>query len=446
MARVFALDEEHCDQHLRSALQNSLRVYDECVALPQANKSSESGSFKNVVMNLNGQECNLNPDIFSPNWFSGVSGVVIQTKEAEEIINDPVRRAKAVKDLANAIPSELSKVDESVGPELECTPDDRDLKPWNCGFDSPGCCVGLYSTIQSRNTDPNNMGTARPHKVYFLICKAGGGIAAQTFHSRLSASLKKGRTLEEALAEGNVPGAQALRRVGTAAQRNRGRILCLAAEALGLHVIDTLNDTACPMEHAYRVAVCSINVTTNSIRKTNPHSPISTFQYFSGCVDAQSSQGVLSCSNVAEGFLLFTDQNGEYKINVKNEAFNSVPFSSVRIKSNRDVVMEAAEKMKTSKDKNEPNLARHADSEWIKKRFMWKSRDFGLDVEPPCLLGTYKSETFSSVWSRELGLSNCRAVRLIPEVVCIAATEPAKLRAASRHVHGREAKQNAIRR
>jgi hypothetical protein len=108
--------------------------------------------------------------------------------------------------------------------------------------------------------------------------------------------------------------------------------------------------------------------------------------------------------------------------------------------------MEAAEKMKTSKDKNEPNLARHADSEWIKKRFMWKSRDFGLDVEPPCLLGTYKSETFSSVWSRVLGLSNCRAVRLIPEVVCIAATEPAKLRAASRHVHGREAKQNAIRR
>lgn len=437
MARVFALDEQHCDQQLRSALQIGLRVYDECVALPQASKSSESGSFKNVVMNLNGQEANLNPDIFSPNWFSGISGIIIPTKEAKEIINDPVRRAKAVRDLANAIPSELSSVDESVGPELECTADDRDLKPWNCGFDSPGCCVGLYSTIQSHNTDSNNIGTARPHEVYFLMCKAGGGIAAQTFHSRLSSALKKGRSLEEALADGNIPGAQSLRRVGMAAQRNRGRILCLAAEALGLHVIDTLNDTACPVEHAYRVAVCSINITTNSIRKTNPHSPVSSFQYFSGCVDAQSSQGVLSCSNVAEGFLLFTDANGEYKINVKNEAFNSVPFSSVRIKSNRDIVMEVADKMKEYKAKHGSLLSLHVDSEWIRERFSWKSREFGLDLEPPCILGTHRSETFSSVWSRELGLSNCRAVRLSPEVVCIAATEPAKLRAAARHVIGR---------
>lgn len=444
MAQVFGLQDDHCDPLLRQSLQQSLRVYDECVVLPQAHQSSESGAFKNIVVGLNGSENGLNPDIFSPNWFSGISGIEIPAREAEMLLRDPVKRAAALKTLADAIPTEFGEADTIVGPELECDEHDRDLNDWNPGFDSPGCCVGLYSASQYKNPDPSKTGISRPHKIYYLICKAGAGIAAQTFHSRISASLKKGLSLEEALSDGNSPGAQALRRVSLGAQRNRARILCLAADALGLHSIDTLNDTACPVNKSYRVAVTSLNVVTNSIQKIESNlssynsSITSKYQYFGGCVDSQTSQGVVSASNVAEGFLLFSDSENGCKINVKNGAFNAVPFSSIRIKSNRDAVMECANHMKdlTCGDASQAETSTHVDREWIQNRFSWTGRDFGIQMEPPALLGTYDSESFSTQWCRELGLSKCRPVRLEPEIVSISATEPAKLRAAAKHVLG----------
>ena len=292
MARVFALDEEHCDADLRSSLQTSLRVYDECVALPQAHKSVESGAFKNVVLNLNGAERELNPDVFSINWFAGVSGIEIPVSQAEEILNDPIKKQAALEALAAAIPSEMAEQAVCIGPELECTKDDRDLQDWICGFDSPGCCVGLYSASHSKSPDSTRCGISRPHNTYFLICKAGGGLAAQTFHSRLSASLKKGVTLDQALSEGGSPGAQSLRRVSMASQRNRGRILCLAAEALGFRNIDTIGDMGCCEQKACRVAVTNLNITTNSIQKIHQNGASVSYQYFAGAVDSQASQGM----------------------------------------------------------------------------------------------------------------------------------------------------------
>lgn len=436
MARVFALDNEHCDVALRSLLQNALRVHDECVALPQAHRSIESGAFKNVVLNLNGNEADLSADIFSTNWFSGVSGVEVSASAAESILKDPIKRKEALQKLANAIPTELGGDDVTIGPELEGTDDDRDVNDWVAGFDSPSCCVGLYSAMQSKSTDPTKPGISRSHPVYFLVCKAGGGLSAQTFHSRLSTALKKGLTLDQALAEGSNPGAQALRRVSTAAQRNRGRILVLAAEVLGLHEIDTLADMSCSPEKACRVAVTNLNVVYNSISRCTNGGGTSTYQYFAGCVDSGSSQGVLSASNVAEGFLLFFDETASCKLSVKNQACSAVPFSSVRLQSNKQAVLQAAEDLKNERTKHPSKNSVHADSRWIVERFGWRGRDFGIDIEPPPLLGTYEAESFSTVWLRELGLSNCRFVRLQPEVVAISATEPAKLRAASRHVLG----------
>jgi len=440
MARVFALDGEHCDLALRQSLQNGLRIYDECVALPQAHRSVESGAFKNSVFNLSGQEADLNPDIFSSNWFSGVSAIIIPTEEAEAILSNASKRKQALEALSAAIPSEFGNTECCIGPELECTPDDRDLKDWVPGFDSPGCCVGIYSASQSKSPDMSKSGISRSHRIYMLVCKAGGGLAAQRFHYRLSGSLKKGMSLDEALAEGNSPGAQALRRVGTAAQRNRGRILCMAADALGLHGVDTLNDMGCPEDKAYRVAVCNLNVVTNSIQRVSSHSASgggSSYQYFAGCVDTCSSQGVITASNAAEGFVLFSDQEGSFKVSVKNSACNAVPFSSVRIHANKDLVTKAADALKTMHSKDANAMSAHVDRKWISQRFAWNGRKFGVDIEPPVLLGSYASETFTSVWARELGLSNCRAIRLEPEIVCLSATEPAKLRAAARHVLGR---------
>lgn len=453
MARVFALDETHCEAALRTSLQGTLRVYDECVSLPQGHRSKETGAFKNVVLNLSATEPELNGDVFSPAWFSGVSAVRVSTQAAEKLLNkDPQKRAKALRDLADAVPSEMEMRSGTVGPELDCSADDRDLKGWQCGFDSPSCCVGLYSAEHSRSATSSKPGLSRMHKVYFLVCKAGGGIAAQTFHSRLCSSLKKGMSLDEALAEGNSPGAQALRRVNLAAQRNRGRILALAANVLGLHEVDTLTDTACALGEKYRVAVTDVNVVTNSLRKaTGSHSALnSTYHYYCGCVDTSASQGVVCASNAAEGFVIFANPDGTFKVQVKNDAFNAVPFSSVRIESNKDVIMQDAMVKKEAKKKAEQAGGggeggqvqveeEHPDREWIKERFAWKARQVSgnLDMIPPPLLGTFAPENFSHLWARELGLSSCKSIRMQPELVALSGTEPAKLRAAAKHVEGK---------
>lgn len=430
MARVFGLDEEHCTAQLRQALQNNLRLYDECIVLPQAHRSSESGGFKNVALRLSGTEADLSPEVFSPNWFGGVSAAIVDSKIAEQLLKDPAKRAAALKRLAAAVPSEMESSDVTVGPELDGDPHDRDIKTWVCGFDGPGCCVGLYSAAQSKAPEVGMQGLNRSHHVYFLVCKAGGGIAAQTFHARICAALGKGQSLDECLANGNEPGAQALRRVGMAAQRNRGRILVLAAEALGFHTIDTIGDNASPEGNQYRVAVTQLNVHTNVLRKLDESSGSGTYHYAAGCIDVTTSHGLIASSNVSEGFVMFTDSDGGYRINLKNGAHNTVPFATVRLQGNRDIVMKAADLHKKSGSRA------HPDSEWIRERFAWKAKNFGIDMEPPPLWGSHASEEFVTAWGREIGVSNCKVVRLQPEMVAIAATEPAKLRAAAKHVNG----------
>ena len=412
---------------MKSALGASLRVYDEAVVLPQAHRSTESGGFKGVAMKLSGTEGELSAEVFSPNWFSGVSAVAVPSNIAEPLLKDPRKRAAALKAIVQAIPSEMEGADVQVGPSLDGDEHDRDTCDWHAGFDSPGCCVGLYSAQQSRSPDATVQGMHRIHNTYFLVCKAGGGLAAQTFHSRLVAALGQGLSLDEALKQGNSPGQQGLRRVSLAAQRNRARILEMAARAIGYHAIDTISDNAARAGSQNRMAVTTLNVQTNVLREN----PAGGWHYAAGCVDSSTSQGLLASSNPHEGFVVFTDSMAGYKINLRNPAYNCLPFSSMRLNNNRDAVMTAADKHKKALN---GNSAAHPDAAWVRERFGWKAKALGVDIEPPPLWGTYSSEEFITAWGRELGIASCRVMRLQPEVVAIAAVEPAKLRAAARHV------------
>eukprot|EP00966_Prymnesium_polylepis_P203653 4718203-Prymnesium_polylepis.1 len=151
MAKIVSLSE--IDPKLRQNLSSLLRVCDEAVVLPQAARSTESGSFKNVVLRLNGAEGGLSTEIFSPNWFVGVSLVPVPNDKAEALISSATKRKSILQKLAAAIPSEMADSQLQVGPEVECDDQDRDLHPWVAGFDSPGCCAGLYSALQNREPE-----------------------------------------------------------------------------------------------------------------------------------------------------------------------------------------------------------------------------------------------------------------------------------------------------
>eukprot|EP00966_Prymnesium_polylepis_P233870 5409586-Prymnesium_polylepis.2 len=140
----------------------------------------------------------------------GVSLVPVPNEKAELLLSSTAKRKLMLKKLADSIESEMADAQLQVGPDIECDEQDRDVKPWTEGFDAPGRFAGLYSALQSREPEATKSGKSRVHRSYFLLCNAGAGAAGQTFHARLSAALKQGATLDEALSEGGNPGARAI--------------------------------------------------------------------------------------------------------------------------------------------------------------------------------------------------------------------------------------------
>jgi len=432
MARIVALDD--LDLKLRQHLGNVLRLVDEAVVLPQSHRSSESGSVKNVVMRLSGSEPGIVEETFSPNWFAGMSIIKIPNEKAEALLSDEHKRRGSLKALADAIPSEMKDSQLEVGPELDGDEQDRDTKSWQAGLDGPGCCVGLYSAIQSRAPGDFQAGMSRMHTSYYLVCKAGSGVTGQTFHARLVAALKQGKTLDECLSDEGSPGMRALRRVSIAAKRNRGRILSMAADALGLYgLLDTIGDNSSPPCSPYRIAVPTVDVCYNALTSVELPGGRTVWQYSSGCVDSAVSHGLVTSSNVAEGFVMFVGNEGDLKVTIHNDAYSCIPFSTERLMNNRDTLFKAVDAHKSVK---RSGGKAHPDSAWVEKRFSWSAKEFAgnVDIEPPGIWGSHDREDWISDWSRELGMSRVTPVRLHPELVVLSAIEPGKLRVAAKAV------------
>ena len=421
MARLLGLEE--ISTSLKHALGSVLRLCDEATVLPSASRSSETGAFKNVAMKLSGSDAGVSPDVFSPAWFSGVTLVAVPAEVAEPLLRDPGKRAAALKRLVAAIPSEMADAEVQVGPELDGDESDRDKAGWVAGFDGPSCTVGLFSARQSRAPEAGCR-HARALGVFSGV-QGGGGTAAATFHARLT-SAPAGQDARRGAGERSEPGPAALRRVASAAQRNRARILATAATAIGFHTLDTISDNAAAPSAPAPGAIPLVDVSVNVLRKLSE--PRSTWQYSAGCVDACVSQGLLTASNVAEGLVVFTLPNDEFKLNLRNEAMHCIPFSTPRLQSSREVLAKAVDAHRRGEG--------HPDAAFVAERFGWKSKALGqrVEVEPPALWGSHASENFLASWARELGVAGCKTVRLAPEVVAISALEPSKLRAVARNL------------
>jgi hypothetical protein len=434
MARLLTLDAVTVG--LRNALLACMRSEDEGLLLPQSSQSVESGVFKNVVFRLAGDSSSVNPAVFSHDLFAGLSILQISDVHHDKIRallqNQSAVQAK-LKALADAIPSEICDPALQVGPPLDCDELERDAVAldeagnpvpkdefWTCGFDSASCFVGLFSAQNSKAPEVGVRGMNRVFDQFFLVCKAGGGIAATTFHSRLTAALARpGATLDSVLGEGGTLGAVALRRVSVAAQRNRQRILHMAAEVLGINV-SNVGDQAARNRH--RLAVADVEIVTNSIRRLDDTAR-PTFQV-TNAVDCTLSRGCAVLSNATDGLLLYLDANGDKRIHIKqNEAWSSVPFSTERLIGERDVVANL---------KRSGAVGAHSDAAWIRDRFAWKNRAFSEgqpDVLPFCFHGSHDTESFAKSFNRELGLSTLGAVRLRPALVAVAGVTGGKLRA-----------------
>ena len=439
-ARISAFSE--VDSKLRVLLSEKLRACDDALVLPQGHVSVESGSAKCVVVRLDGTSPSPPFTLMSSEWGAGVSVLQVDTNKAVSLLGGSEERRSALRRLADAIPSELADVDLEIGPRLDASTDGsgRDLEGWQAGFDTASCCVGLYAAQQSRGPEScgkQGLGMRRTYCDYYLVAKAGSGRAGKTFHSRLGAAFKTGASLEDALSENGNPGAALLQRTIVAGQRNRRRLLALAADALGFNSIDTVSDQVSAHQDE-RMAIPSAESICNTLRREESGSGSSSkWLYFSGCHDQTLSTGLISVSNASEGFLMFAAPDGSVRLRLHNSVHDTLPFSSPRILTNRDAVSKAAacHKQIQRQEERGPATSAHPDGEWLSKRFAWKAKHFSDDadkIEPPCLWGSYDSEQFLAEWARELGVSAYVGVRLTPELVALSGPEAGKLRVAAK--------------
>jgi hypothetical protein len=419
MARILSLEE--CSIGLRNILLKTLRVEDEATLLPQASASLESGIVKNCVYKLSGVAPNPPVDIFSTRWFDGITAVLLDDRDVVPLITNPDRRAQLLAKLAEQIKSEICDSSVSVGPALDADDLDRDVDKWDAGFDSTTACVGIFVSEHVRAPATGVRGVNRVHRESYLVCRAGGGVAASTFHARLMGSISKGKTLSQALETGSEPGPQGLRRVASAGTRNRCRILLKAAEIIGLRYIETIADQASPQRD--RAVVPTVDVHVNSMRLLENTDHM--FQYATA-VDCVASQGLITCSNIADGFVLFCSKHQGPKVVVRNEASSCVPFGTERLLTNRAMSEHVLAEMLKNKACDV-----HVDKTFVRSRFAWRNRDLGpssQSVFPFCLWGTHNEENFTSSFGRELGTANLTACRLHPEVVLVAGVDVGKLR------------------
>lgn len=424
MARLLTLDA--CPVFLRNALLQSLRECDEAILLPQAWRSPESQTFKNVVFRLSGDSGSVDASLFSTDWFTGISLIHVTDEDAktlDSILASPEQRRRILGLLKDGIPSEIADSSVVVGPPLECDSDERDKEgaSWMAGFDSTSSFVGIFSAEHSKVPENGMPGTNRVHKKYYLVCKAGAGASAATFHSRFLAACENGKSLDDILENSDSPGPQGLRRVSMSATRNRARILLRAAQIIGLSSVTSVPDHAA-RSASDRIAVCDVDVSANVIRKLDSTHK-SVWQY-SASIDGTASKGLVSLSNAGDGLVLFLTSSGDCRISLKNDVWGCIPYTSKRLKSAKDMSPPIVAEYR--------RIGTHPDAQWIRDRFSWKNRHFSAsqpNIEPFALWGSHEPESFAQCFSRELGLDGFQSIRLRPELVCCAGVDAGKLRA-----------------
>jgi hypothetical protein len=126
--------------------------------------------------------------------------------------------------------------------------------------------------------------------------------------------------------------------------------------------------------------------------------------------------------NVQSGYILHKCVS-----QVKNDALDAVNFSSIRLRSDREALMQAHDAYQSSMENARDIKAVHHDIEWIKQHFIWQVPPNSVaDMEPVSLWGTHDSYNPFLKYNRELGVDDNGMVRLYPDAVRIAANDPTR--------------------
>lgn len=503
-------------ERVKQVLVDKLRSTDEAYLLPGAHLDDQA--LRNVILALDPDAApEKTIQLLSSQWAHGVAIVRLGNVAVEMLMATPQRREISLRILSECVANELTNSKTSVGPQLRADGNhDLEEDEWECGFDSEQCCAGLYSAMEDRAPSKQGrvarLGTTRGHPAHYLVVRAGAGKAAEEFHGRLIDHLSRGSSLQASLeniaseigAEGGVDGM--LKRLTSAGRRNRARIMLKIGTALNISadMMTALDHGANVAQGTKQMAALDVDTVTNVFERSgvaNGDAARSNYYaYYASTTAPKSSQGVVVCSNVAEGFVLFRPTVGtgndatEASINragstmrINNNTYGSIPFVSESLHSDSEIFKlvedsyvnqiercssascrKSAKKEKTPGPYLPTNLAStvasmHPDVEWIDQHFTWHTSsgaprrraathddqflsEIVARIEPPSLWGTHAPLGYNN-WGHTLAVHELSHLRLRPELVLMAGCEMSKMRGTARTILGafeKDATQNPV--
>lgn len=422
-------------------LAKQLRPCDGAHLLPGSGASKETKDLKNVILMLGSKDSAPPLHVFSTDWGHGVSIIRVPDPVAQLWCNSPERRILLMQKIVAAVPCELASTSINVGPRLRCQ--DHHDEPgdnWTIGFDGENCSVGIYeSTEIITPTAAHVAGISRPTKSFFLVVKAGAGLAAQQFHSELNGLASKGNSLYD-INENHLLEAK-MKRVISAARRNRAAILAKVVDIMEA----TLDFDLCPDNGAApdvppkQLAMLMADCVTNVLARVSAEDGENhTWYYYAGAVAPMYSQSSITCSNVTEGYVLFSNKHEvgtNESMNFRNDAGGALPFSSPRTRETDVVIADAVAHHLSGKG--------HPDAEWVSSHIRWYEPEFSRighlsesvqkcirSIEPSQLWGSHASTSYDQ-WLPSLGADEVKALRLFPVLVVLPGNELISLRSAA---------------
>jgi len=494
-------------ERVKQLCVDKLRTSDEAYLLPGAHQDDQA--LRNVILAF---DPDASPEktiqLLSSQWAHGVAIVRLGNVAADLLLSTPQRRQISLKILSDCVVNELTSSKTCVGPQLKAE-GNHDLAEdeWECGFDSEQCCAGLYSAMEDRAPSKQGrvarLGTTRGHPAHYLVVRAGAGKAAEEFHGRLIDHMSRGNSIQASLegiaseigAEGGVEGM--LKRLTSAGRRNRARIMLKIGNALNISAdMMTALDHGANMAHGTKqMAALDVDTVTNVFERSGVANGDSArakyYAYYASTTAPKSSQGIVVCSNIAEGFVLFRPTVGtgndatEASINragstmrINNNTYGSIPFMSEALHADSEIfklvedsyvtqieregvascqVQKASEHPGTQSKYTPANIASsirsvHPDADWIDQHFTWHTASSSVRrraatndngtlseivarIEPPSLWGTHAPLGYNN-WGHTMAIHELSHLRLRPELVLMAGCEMSKLRGTARTISG----------
>lgn len=366
---------------------SNMRPQDRLYVLKGASRSFESGEYKNTLFDICPDTPGINPNLFSPHWYAGVSFIQICNKVGKILEHESEIRKKFLQELKTKVECRDYRHEHSNRHT------ERDHKLY-----TESSCLGLYRGYQYPERSRNNL--HREHIVYYIVCKSDAGLEAFDLSERVNALLEDANVaLRDVFGggEGNINMSE-LRELSNLSRRRRCDMIKTCVSC-AYNALSEPHPTVEIDSNVKDVQYNRLDVVEDA------HS--SRYLYYAGCALRRPGEHCIIALGAASGFLISVQGDPR---RAPHAAEHAAPMGPPRLTTTRDA-------MKNTRCLSE------TDRSWIQDHFIWDNMNGEGTCMPGCFGGMHAQ--WHSPAAMGADMSSC--VHISPVAVLIASPDEARL-------------------